>query len=922
MVDRQQIESLFRFSTFVEKSCQQDPKLVDWLQQPALLEQQRTEEAYRERLSGLLSKVRNDPQLDTILRKFRRQEMVRIALRDLGGWGDYHTTVAELSALADVCLSETLDILYRWQCSEEGTPKGELSGRPQQMVVVAMGKLGAHELNFSSDIDLIFAYPEEGETRGRRPWISNHEFFTNLGRRLIRAIGANQAEGFVFRVDMRLRPFGESGALVSSFAAMEDYYQLHGRSWERYAWIKGRVVAGDQTAGKELMEILRPFVYRRYFDYSAFESLREMKRMIVRQVRKKGVEDDVKLGPGGIREIEFIGQAFQLVRGGAEAGLQIRPILKVLPLLRDRGEISEEEYQLLTDAYIFLRNTEHRIQQYEDRQTQRLPDTDLRRQLLAESMGYETWDQFHDRLSQYRDAVQHRFEQLFSMEDEKAEHDDRPFQQIWEQISDGETPVALERWFEDRELITSRLMHLAESNSMQSMSREGQQRLHRLMPLLIETASQLEQSDESLLWAIRLIEAIGRRSVYFSMLAENRASLEHLLTLIQKSSWIAEQLAQMPMMLEDLMDVRNIVMPSGPAPLLNELALHAGRIDEEDLEQQMELMRHFQRRNILKVAAVDVMDKLPVMKVSDALTWISESLVAHSFRLCWNEMTRRMGQPRKRSETVDNPGFVAIGYGKMGGLELGYGSDLDMVFLHDSAPATPFSRKQNPASRREFYVRLGQRMIHLMTTRTFSGRLYEIDSRLRPNGNSGILVSDLEGFRTYQLEEAWTWEHQALIRARVVFGGMAATTHFEAIRHEVLTLPRDPDTLRTEVVEMREKMRESLGRCKDGEIHLKQMRGGMVDVEFIVQYLVLRWAADFPSLTQWTDNVRLLESLVKEKRLSRRDGAILVQNYRQFRRRSYHLFLKNRPSTVSDQEFVEERRQVAEIWQRVMSGAP
>ncbi len=330
-------------------------------------------------------------------------------------------------------------------------------------------------------------------------------------------------------------------------------------------------------------------------------------------------------------------------------------------------------------------------------------------------------------------------------------------------------------------------------------------------------------------------------------------------------------------------------------------------------------MRHFQRRNILKVAAVDVMDRLPVMKVSDALTWISESLVAHSFHLCWNEMTRRMGQPRKRSETVEDPGFVAIGYGKMGGLELGYGSDLDMVFLHDGEPEAPFSRKQYPVSRREFYVRLGQRMIHQMTTRTMSGRLYEIDSRLRPNGNSGILVSDLEGFRNYQLEEAWTWEHQALIRARAVFGGRAAIERFEAIRHEVLSQQRDPEKLRQEVVDMREKMREALGQCKAGEIHLKQMEGGMVDIEFIVQYLVLRWAHDHPKLLRWPDNVRLIESLVKEKLLDRKDAAMLVQNYRQFRRAAYHLFLENRSSRVSDQEFIEERQQVIEIWQRVMA---
>lgn len=915
------ITGLFRFSPFIENSCRQDPELLDRLTASDRLQQSTSEQSYRQFLSRKLKRVTNDQQLMSTLRQFRREEMVRIAVRDLAGWGDYHTTVSELSALADVCLSETLDLLYRWQCDEEGTPKGEESGKPQQMLVIAMGKLGARELNFSSDIDLIFAYPEEGETRGRRPWISNQEFFTNLSRRLIKAINSNTADGFVFRVDMRLRPFGEAGAMASSFDAMEDYYQIHGRSWERYAWIKGRVVAGDMAAGESLMAMLRPFIYRRYFDYSAFESLREMKQMIARQVRKKGMLDDVKLGPGGIREIEFIGQAFQLVRGGAEKELQVRPILEVLPLLRDRGELSEADYQILVDAYLFLRNSEHRIQEYEDRQTQRLPQSDEQRQLLAESMQFENWEAYYTQLTQHRELVQLQFEQLFSdgeSESESTQEED-PFPLIWGQISDGDHAETLQQWFEDGELIEHRLQQLAESSSMQSMSREGQDRLNRLMPLLIETASRQPHADESLMWAIRLVEGIGRRSVYFSMLAENSASLEHLLTLLQKSSWIAEQLAQHPMMLEELMDVRNITMPSGPEPLLKELQLLASRVEEGDLEQQMELMRHFQRRNILKIAAVDVMDKLPVMKVSDALTWISESLLTRSFQLCWSEMTRRMGQPRKRSEAEENPGFVAIGYGKMGGLELGYGSDLDMVFLHDGDPEAPFSRKQYPVSRREFYVRLGQRMIHLMTTRTMSGRLYEIDSRLRPNGNSGILVSDLEGFRDYQLNEAWTWEHQALIRARAVFGGGAAIKQFEAVRHEVLSQPRDPEKLRIDVVEMREKMRESLGRCKEGELHLKQMEGGMVDVEFIVQYLILRWAHDHPELLRWSDNVRQIESLAKEKLLSRDDAAKLVQNYRLFRRRAYHLFLENHAARVPDTEFAEECQQVIEVWQRVMA---
>ncbi len=931
---------LFRLSPFIENSCRQDPSLQERIDDSSWARSEVAEGYYRERIAEELEGVESDQQLSRVLRTIRRQEMVRIAARDLAGWADYHVTVRELSALADAMVSVTLELLYRWRCREEGTPRGEQSGRAQQMMVVAMGKLGAGELNFSSDIDLIFAYPEDGETRGRRPWISNREFFTHLAQRLIRAINTNTADGFVFRVDMRLRPFGESGALVSSFEAMEDYYQLHGRSWERYAWIKGRVIAGDREAGGALLKMMRPFVYRRYIDYSAFDSLREMKRMIAQQVRKKGMESDLKLGPGGIREIEFIGQAFQLVRGGAEPGLQIRPILQVLPLLKRLGEITAEEEQQLTEAYLFLRNSEHRLQEYEDRQTQRLPESDERQLLLARSMGFEGYAPYLAELERHRDRVQSQFERLFSVgivdtsSSEKSEA-----QQLWSELSEESLPEPLLQWveatFHESEKVVITLRNLKLGAVVESMSREGLERLDRLMPLLIDAAAHSSQesqqgsssgaaerggeiADQSLERAIRLVESIGRRPAYFSMLAENRSTLEHLLFLLRESEWIAEQLSQNPMLLDGLMDPRELFLPTDCPALMSELAELGGRIDAQDLEQQMEFLRHFQHRHMVKVAAVDVMDRLPIMQVSDALTWIAESVVNYCFRLSWQEMTRRFGKPRRRSESMENSGFVVVGYGKLGGIELGYGSDLDLVFLHTEPPEEPFSRKRQPVTRREFYIRMVQRMVHMLTTRTMSGRLYEVDPRLRPNGASGLLVVDMEGFRDYQLEQAWTWEHQALVRARVIGGGREATDAFESIRREILGLEREPEQLRSEIVEMREKMRVSLGQCDEGEINIKQMAGGMVDIEFMVQYLVLRWASQYPSLMQWTDNIRLLEQLAEEKRVGHQDAEQLKDCYLRYRRRAYHLSLQNRPATVSEREFTEERQQVEAIWQQLM----
>jgi len=917
------INNLFKYSPFIENSCRQDPTLLQRLTQSKTVSSEVGVKYYEQQLQKRLAMVNNDQQLSKALRLFRRDEMVRIAIRDLAGWSDYHATVRELSALADTVVSETLSLLYRWQRDEEGTPKGEQSGRQQQMVVVAMGKLGARELNFSSDIDLIFAYPEDGETRGRRPWISNQEFFNHLAQRLIRAINNKTADGFVFRVDMRLRPFGESGSLVSSFDAMEDYYQLHGRSWERYAWIKGRTIAGDSTAGEQLLNLLRPFIYRRYIDYSAFESLREMKQMIAQQVRKKGMEDDIKLGPGGIREIEFIGQAFQLVHGGREPELQVRPILKVLPLLSRRGEITTEEEQSLTAAYIFLRNAEHRLQEYEDRQTQRLPSSGEQRALLAEAMGFAGWEEFLVHLDEHRNQVQQQFEKLFAAPDEdSSQAEQNSMQSAWAALEDGTVSQLLieqlSKYFGEPEQIIDSLQQLRNSTTIQSMSREGTERLDRLMPLLIDAAARQDDPDHSLKRAIHLVESIGRRSVYFTLLSENQNSLEHLLLLLQKSEWIAEQLSKTPMLLDELMDSRNLFLPDDLQSLRDELALLGDRVDRQDLEQQMELLRHFQRRHMVKVAAVDVLDKLPIMEVSDALTWIAESVVEYCFQLSWEEMTRRWGKPRIRKESITDPGFLVIGYGKMGGIELGYGSDLDLVFLHTGQPEDPFSRKQQPVTRREFYIRLAQRMIHLISTRTMSGRLYEIDSRLRPNGASGLLVLDADGFLNYQQEDAWTWEHQALVRARVIFGGTKAREEFDAIRSTILSKQREESELQAEVKDMREKMRDSLGRCDKGEINLKQMKGGMVDIEFIVQYMVLRWASQYPSLMQWTDNIRLLEQLAEDSLITEDEAKILEENYRVYRRRAYHLSLQNQKAVVSEKEFVVERKQVTNIWKRLL----
>jgi len=904
-------------SDYVAQSCLRDPRLLTVLLESGDLLKPYPTGRIAQQLQELLSEVTDEVALARMLRQFRRYQMVRIIWRDLTQLAPLDETMEDLSALADACIDEALKKLYEWACTEQGIPRDK-EGIQQHLVVLGMGKLGARELNLSSDIDLIFTFPSQGEVDGARRPLSNEQFFVRLCQRLVQALNQQNADGFVFRVDVRLRPFGDSGPLAMSFNAMDDYYQTQAREWERYAMVKARVVAGDQEAGKPLMAMLSSFTYRRYLDFGAFESLREMKQLISRELKRKGMADNIKLGPGGIREVEFIGQAFQLIRGGRDPDLQIRPIQQVLRRLAEKELLPGFVVDELTVAYRFLRLVENRIQAWQDRQTHLLPEDDAGRLRMARSMGFEQWDAFFAELETHRQRVQGHFDQVFAAPQAEGESGQEAMVALWH--GELEPAEALEvlagACFQQPGETLERIDRLRESHACRALGARGRQRMEQLIPLLLEAVGGTKDPDQTLQSLIPLIEAIARRTAYIALLVEQPLALSQLVRLSSQSLLIARQLAHYPLLLDELLDPRRLYAPLRRAELDMELTHLLEPLGQDDLEQQMERLRQFAHSHMLRVAAADITDAIPLMVVSDYLTDIAESVTARVLALAWHQMTVNHGQPV--DILGEDTGFAVIGYGKLGGIELGYGSDLDMVFLHGSQNPNAMTDGKRSLGNDVFYIRLGQRMVHMFTARTPSGMLYEADMRLRPNGNSGMLVSSLKAFESYQEEDAWTWEHQALLRARPVAGDKKVIGEFERIRRKILSRERDPEQLRIDVVEMREKMRQSLDKTKPGQFDLKQGVGGIADIEFMVQYAVLRWAHKYPDLLEWTDNIRLLETLSRHQLMAGEAADKLADAYRTLRTASHRKSLQDSPALVPDDELVEERGLVRDIWRTLM----
>lgn len=886
-------------------------------------------------IAGVVQQAETEEELGRVLRRQRTRQQVRIIWRDLTRQADLVQTCRDLSDMADASIDQAYQWLYQRHCVQFGTPTGRRSGEPQHMVILGMGKLGAVELNLSSDIDLIFAYPEGGETAGVKRSLDNQEFFIRLGQKLIKALDPMTVDGFVFRVDMRLRPYGSAGALVLSFNALEQYYQDQGRDWERYAMIKARVVAGDQAAGAQLLDMLRPFVYRRYLDFSAIEALRTMKQLIQQEVRRKGMADNIKLGSGGIREVEFIAQAFQLIHGGRDLSLQQRPLLKVLGTLEGQGYLPPAVIAELRNGYEFLRYTEHAIQAIADRQTQMLPDGPEDQARIAFMLGFTDWAAFHERLMYWRGRVDWHFRQVIADPDEEEGEESElvvggEWLPLWEESQDEDAACRqlAEGGFTDATKALKALAGLRGSPQLRAMQRLGRERLDAFIPRLLAQAVEHANPDLVLERVLPLVEAVARRSAYLVLLTENPDALRRLLTLCAASPWIAEQITRFPLLLDELLNEGRLFKPPLAPELAAELRERLTRIPEDDLEQQMEALRHFKLAHRLRVAASEIAGSLPLMKVSDYLTWLAEAILEQVLALAWRQTVARHGSPQRLDGTLCDPGFIIVGYGKVGGIELGHGSDLDLVFIHDGDPQAETDGAK-PIDGAQFFTRLGQRIIHLLTTQTNSGQLYEVDMRLRPSGASGLLVSSLGAFDRYQQNEAWTWEHQALIRARVLVGSQDVGQAFEQVRAKVLGRERDLAKLRQEVSEMRAKMRDNLGTKgttagtganafeATALFDLKQDAGGIVDIEFMVQYAALAWSAQHPLLLRYTDNIRILEGLEQVGLMPATDAHLLREVYKAYRAAAHRQALQNEAGTVAGDQFADERRQVMRIWQEL-----
>ncbi|MCG6943401.1 MAG: bifunctional [glutamate--ammonia ligase]-adenylyl-L-tyrosine phosphorylase/[glutamate--ammonia-ligase] adenylyltransferase [Thiohalocapsa sp.] len=870
-----------------------------------------------EALAPLFPDSPDEPGLARTLRRFRRTQMLRIVWRDLSGWATLDETLESLSALADACVQRALDLVTAWTEAELGVPR-DAEGHRQRLLVLGMGKLGARELNLSSDIDLIFAFPRGGETSGGPRVLSNEQFFTRLGQRLVKALDEVTVDGFVFRVDTRLRPFGSAGPLAMSFDAMEGYYQAQAREWERYAMTKARVIAGPPGPAAELMAELRPFVYRRYLDFGAIESLRSLKVMIARELKRKGMEHNIKLGPGGIREIEFVGQSFQLIRGGREPELRIRAIQPVLKLLGDKGLLSPIDVAALTSAYRFLRLTENRLQAWQDRQTHVLPDKPEARLRLARSMGFDDWAGFAAVLDAHRQRVQRCFEAIFA-EPGAGQH---PLAGLWigrPDPAEAESLLAA-HGFADPAEAAAAIARFRDAAKRRGLSTRAAEHLDLVVPVLLAAVADSDDPDLALPRVLTVVESVLGRTAYLALLSEHPDALRQLVRLSAKSPWFAERTARQPLLLDELLDPRRLFEPLRRADLERELDVLLDTVGDDDLEQRMERLRQFVQGNKLRTAAADITGVIPLMVVSDYLTEIAEVATSRSLAIAFGDISERHGRPP--GAALAEPGFLVLGYGKLGGIELGYNSDLDLVFLYDEALANvgtePDADGQRPISGAQFYVRLAQRMIHIMTTPTYSGVLYEIDARLRPDGDKGMIARTLASFDSYQREEAWTWEHQALVRARPVAGDRRLAERFRKIRAAILRLPREPGKLRADVRDMRDKMRASLDKTRDDRFDLKQGRGGIADIEFIVQYSVLRWAAEHPELTDWTDNVRLLQTLDHLALLPGHAAGELTEAYKALRTAYHRNALQDTPGVVPDTELVAERDAVAGLWRRLI----
>ena len=827
-------------------------------------------------------------QLKQALRRISRREKIIIAWRDLNQLADLEDNLYHLSQLAQILTTVGLEWLRQRLTKNHGTPISDSTEQPATYTLLALGKLGGGELNFHSDIDLIPLYSDQGETNGNKK-ISNQEFFTQLTRDLVDLLQNQTSEGIIYQVDLRLRPFGDSGALTSSHNSMITYYSSHGREWERYALIKARPLAGDLNLGYQLLADLSPFVYRRYLDYGVFESLRELKQAIDQQIERKSGPFHVKLGRGGIREIEFITQVFQLLNGGRDSRLQQPQILKTLPLLQQRGDLTADQLQTLLAGYQFLRRSEHRIQMLNHRQLHTLPTTTADQQQLACAMCEISYEQFLQNLHQVTAAISSIFNNLLaSTEADSSDSLNSQISRLWSQPlnPDEVIPILQQLGFDDPQASFQGLTGLQKSQPLRLASAEAEQRVHRLVPLLINSAAAQLNNSAALLGAIKFLQSIIRRSAYISLLIENPQALDQLCSLCAAGERITSWLCEHPVVLDELLDHRSLNRrPDYPtlAAQFNHIinpqadyATSSNQADpaELDLEQQMNQLRDLRSGSLLRAAILDIGEQA---SSEGLLTDTAELVLDSCLQMSWQHLANKHGPPIENSRPF-LPKILVIGYGKLGAKTLSYGSDLDLVLLQPDVDDEAETLGEHPVTNHRFYNRVVQRFIHLLTTQTTSGKLYEIDFRLRPSGNSGPIVTPTSSFERYLREDARIWELQALVHARPVAGDPALKQIFLKLRQQALCQPRKSAELSSEILQMADRIRqEKPARTLPDKLKLSP--GGMVDIEFCSQYLVLRHAADFVQLTRPTTTIKILQVAADCRLINHTDCQQLIEHY-------------------------------------------
>ncbi|WP_166766402.1 bifunctional [glutamate--ammonia ligase]-adenylyl-L-tyrosine phosphorylase/[glutamate--ammonia-ligase] adenylyltransferase [Xanthomonas euroxanthea] len=828
------------------------------------------------------------------LRRYRSAESTRLVWRDVLGLDSVNATLAGATRLAETCLQCGLQALEQQFRDRHGQVIAE-DGSVQRLVVFGLGKLGGGELNFSSDVDLVYAYPQGGQSDGARP-LAAEEYFARLGQQLAKLLDETTADGFSHRVDLRLRPFGTAGRVALSFTGMDQYFQREGRDWERYAWLKARAVAGDIDAGEAWLETLRPFVYRRYLDFTALDGLREMKAAITAEVARHDRLDDIKRGSGGIREIEFLAQSLQLIRGGREPSLRERRLLPALQALVDAGQIDADNGRALTEAYRFLRRLENRLQMLRDAQTHALPQAPLDRERIALGLGHADWPALLQALTPQRARVAAEFAELLAPRVRTSAPD--ALADYWRALPEGDAAPLAGIGLHDPGGAHQVLADFAQSSGVRALSDTASARLDRVMPALLHAATRASQPDAAVRRMLGLLQSTLRRTSYLALLDEQPSALARLVDVLSRSALLAERLAAHPLLLDELLDTRI----SGPLP--DRDALQAACLDTLQIEDTEAALRELNERRLalsFRIALATLDGRQQAVDSTQQLAWLAESVVQTVLQLARRELIAAHGQ-------VPGGTFAIIGYGSLGGLELGFGSDLDLVFLYDHPRQVEASNGKRPLDAGRWFARLAQKVMTLLAAETGAGRLYEIDVRLRPDGGKGALVSSLASYRDYQRERAWTWEHQALVRARAVAGDAALCEAFAQVRGDTLTRVRDTAALHEDVRKMRARMRSELDRSDAGRLDLKQGAGGLVDLEFVLQAGVLGQAAHHPALLLACATPALIDALVQVQWLPAESAAALHQAHATLVEAGLSCTLDRRPRLIAPTPAIQQAR--------------